>query len=94
MLTISHGNLTMIQESTTMKTKWCYQAGYLPMSSPPLTSINKCTMNNKGSQVKCDAFKRNFHLTKWKDTSCTKDDQSYLPKTTCKGKSYSSIMIM
>ena len=76
-----------------MKMKRSYRAGYLPMSSPPLTLTSKCTTNNKGSQVKCDAFKGNFHLTKWKDTSCTEDDQLYPPKTAYKGKSYGSITI-
>ena len=83
----------MIQESTTMKTKWSYWASYLPMSSLPLTSTNKCTMNNKGSQAKCDAFRGSFHLTKWENTSCTEDDQSYLPKVTCKEGSYGSTTI-
>ena len=94
MLTIFCGNLTMIQESMTMKMKRSYQASYLPMSSLPLTSTNKCTMNNKGSQAKCDAFRRSFHLTKWENTSYTEDNQSYLPKVTCKEESYSSTMIM
>ena len=83
----------MIQESTTMRMRWSYWANYLPMFLPHLTSTSRCMMNNKGSQVECDASKRTFHSIRWKDTFYTEDDQSCPSKMTYKRKSYGSIMI-